>query len=129
MKIKRAEIWTADLGAPNGSEQRGRRPVLIIQNDVGNHHSPTVIVASLTDADKKCMPTHVPITARESGLRKDSVVLVEQIRTIDKSLLKDRICRVSADTMVKVNYAIRVSLGLTPVPVSKGTTAEGVTTG
>lgn len=114
MEIKRGEVWIADLGAPNGCEQRGVRPVIILQNDVGNHFSPTVIVAALTDNRKKFMPTHVAVSKAE-GIEKDSVALMEQIRTIDKTLLKHKVCSVSADTMVKVNHAIRVSLGLIPV--------------
>lgn len=114
MEIKRGDVWYADLGTSNGSEQRGFRPVIIIQNDVGNHFSPTVIVAALTDNRKRYMPTHVPISKSE-GIGKDSVALLEQIRTIDKSLLRKKICSLSHETMVKVNYAMRVSLGFVPV--------------
>ncbi|NHN33515.1 type II toxin-antitoxin system PemK/MazF family toxin [Paenibacillus agricola] len=121
--IQRGDVWVADLGTPNGSEQRGTRPVLIIQNDVGNQHSPTVIVAALTDSGKRYMPTHVPVSARD-GLKKDSVVLLEQVRTIDKSLLRDWVCELSEDEMVKVNYAIRVSIGLIPAPAPTGGRAK-----
>lgn len=119
MEIKRGEIWYADFGLGQGSEQSGSRPVLIIQNDTGNQFSPTVIVAALTDRNKRFMPTHLPIT-KKHGLDKDSVILMEQIRTIDKSRLTSRCAAVLPDhIMQKVDQLIKISLGLTPLPDPK----------
>lgn len=110
--VKRADIWIATLGNPIGCEQRGTRPVLVIQNDVGNAHSPVVIVAAITRTSRRGMPTHVPIPAAESGLPDDSMALLEQIRTIDKTALRSKIGVVSESLMLRVDYALMVSLGL-----------------
>ena len=110
--VKRGELYYADLSPVIGSEQGGVRPVLVVQNDVGNKYSPTVIAAAVTSKiDKAKLPTHIELSAREYGLSKDSVVLLEQIRTLDKTRLKERIGQVSADKMRKINEAILVSLG------------------
>ena len=109
--VKRGELY-ADLSPVIGSEQGGVRPVLVVQNDVGNKYSPTVIAAAVTSKiDKAKLPTHIELSAREYGLSKDSVVLLEQIRTLDKTRLKERIGQVSADKMRKINEALLVSLG------------------
>ncbi len=109
--VKRGELYYADLSPVVGSEQGGIRPVLIVQNDVGNKYSPTVIAAAITSQlNKAKLPTHIAL--REScTLPKDSVVLLEQIRTIDKARLQDRIGEVNSDTMKKVNSALMISLG------------------
>ena len=110
--VKRGELYYADLSPVMGSEQGGVRPVLVVQNDVGNKYSPTVIAAAVTSKiDKAKLPTHIELSAREYGLSKDSVVLLEQIRTLDKTRLKERIGQVSADKMRKINEALLVSLG------------------
>ncbi|MGM0378125.1 MAG: type II toxin-antitoxin system PemK/MazF family toxin [Bacillota bacterium] len=114
MKIKRSDVFLADLSPVKGSEQGGVRPVLILQNDVGNKFSPTVIVAAITAKMTKAkLPTHIEIMQDEVGLIKDSVILLEQIRTIDKKRLKNKIGNVSDKTMDDVDHALRVSLGLT----------------
>lgn len=113
-EVKRADIWIACLGTPKGSEQRGIRPVLVIQNDVGNEHSPVVIVAAITRTSRRGMPTHVPIPAAESGLPDDSMVLLEQIRTIDKTALRVKVGSLPERRMLRVDYALMVSLGLIP---------------
>lgn len=108
LKVKRGQIYYADLSPVIGCEQGGMRPVLIIQNDIGNAHAPTVIVAAVTSQlTKKPLPTHIEIP-----LFKDSVILLEQIRTIDKRRLKNLIATIDEDTMVKVDKAIRISLGV-----------------
>jgi len=112
--MKRGEIWIAHMGAGFGSEQAGKRPVLIIQNDVGNQYSPTVIVAAMTDRDKRYMPTHVDVDVRE-GLMKPSTVLLEQIRTIDKKRLEKKISTLTEERMREVDRAIKISFGLIPV--------------
>ena len=110
--VKRGELYYADLSPVIGSEQGGVRPVLVVQNDVENKYSPTVIAAAVTSKiDKAKLPTHIELSAREYGLSKDSVVLLEQIRTLDKTRLKERIGQVSADKMRKINEALLVSLG------------------
>ena len=110
--VKRGELYYADLSPVIGSEQGGVRPVLVVQNDVGNKYSPTIIAAAVTSKiDKAKLPTHIELSAREYGLSKDSVVLLEQIRTLDKTRLKERIGQVSADKMRKINEALLVSLG------------------
>lgn len=111
MEIKRGDIWLADLGQNEGCEQRGVRPVLIIQNNVGNLHSPTTIVASMTDAKKRYMPTHVTVEA-SGHLFKRSVVLLEQIRTIDKKKLIRKITELPDKTMEEVDARISISLNL-----------------
>jgi len=109
--VKRGQVWIAELGGASGCEQAGARPVLIIQNDVGNYFSPTVIVAALTDAKKRYMPTHVNIKA-QLGLYKDSTVLLEQIRTIDKKKVKKFVCTLPTDVMREVDSKILFSLGM-----------------
>ena len=111
--IKRGDIYYADLSPVVGSEQGGIRPVLIIQNDVGNRHSPTVIAAAITSQINKAkMPTHVEILANEFGLGKDSVILLEQIRTIDKRRLKEKIGTLDAAHMLQVGRGLEISFGL-----------------
>lgn len=111
--VKRGEIYFADLSPVVGSEQGGVRPVLIIQNDLGNHFSPTVIIAAITaKMAKPKLPTHVGITTEGTGLGRDSVILMEQIRTIDKSRLKEKICRLEDSIMESVNSALKISVGL-----------------
>ena len=112
--VKLGEIYYADLSPVVGSEQGGVRPVLIVQNDVGNRHSPTVIAAAITSQINKArLPTHIELSAQSYGLSKDSVVLLEQIRTIDKKRLKERMGRVDDGMMTKIDDAIAVSFGLT----------------
>ena len=109
--IKRGELYYADLSPVVGSEQGGIRPVLIVQNDVGNRYSPTVIAAAVTSKlDKTRLPTHIPLSP-SSGLERDSVCLLEQIRTLDKTRLRDRIGCLNEDTMKRVNQALLISLG------------------
>ncbi|MBE3555584.1 MAG: type II toxin-antitoxin system PemK/MazF family toxin [Firmicutes bacterium] len=114
MEVHRGDIFFADLSPVVGSEQGGMRPVLVIQNDIGNRYSPTVIVAAITARIQKAhrMPTHVELPAKEVGLDRDSVVLLEQIRTIDKQRLTDKIARLDDRKMEQVNIALEVSLGL-----------------
>lgn len=115
--IRRGEIYIAGLDPVVGSEQGGMRPVLVIQNDMGNRYSPTVVVLALTSAmGKPMLPTHVHVRAGDGGLAKDSVVLAEQIRTLDKRRLKDRIGMLEADAMHAVDRAVCMSLQL---PVSE----------
>jgi mRNA interferase MazF len=111
--IRRGDIFYADLSPVIGSEQGGIRPILIVQNDVGNKYSPTVIVAAITSQISKAkLPTHVEINAKHFSLEKDSVILLEQLRTIDKRRLKEKITHLSEDVMDKVDEAVRISLGL-----------------
>lgn len=113
MIVQRGEIYFADLSPVVGSEQGGVRPVLVIQNDIGNRFSPTVIVAAITAQIQKAkLPTHVEIKADKHGLERDSVILLEQIRTLDKQRLTDKITKLDDDTMKKVNHALEISLGL-----------------
>ncbi len=113
MNIKRGDIYYADLSPVIGSEQGGIRPVLIVQNDVGNRFSPTVIAAAITSQQTKAkLPTHIPIGAMTSGLSKDSVVLLEQVRTIDKKRLREKMGTVDQNSMKEINNAITVSFGL-----------------
>lgn len=113
VNVKRGDIYYADLSPVVGSEQGGVRPVLIIQNDVGNKYSPTVIATAITSQINKAkMPTHIEIDANEYGLSKNSVVLAEQIRTIDKKRLKEKIGHLDDKLMYKVNQALEVSFGL-----------------
>jgi len=113
VNVKRGDIFFAELSPVVGSEQGGIRPVLIIQNDIGNQYSPTTIVAAITGQITKAkLPTHVEISAKESGLTKDSVVLTEQVRTIDKKRLKEKVSSVDESMMKKINHALEVSLGL-----------------
>lgn len=113
MHIRRGDIFYAQLNPVVGSEQGGIRPVLVVQNDIGNQYSPTTIVAAITSQIFKAkLPTHVEINAEKSGLEKDSVILAEQIRTIDKSRLKQKVSFLDDEIMEKVNKAIEISLGL-----------------
>ena len=110
--IKRGELYYADLSPVVGSEQGGVRPVLVVQNDIGNKFSPTVIAAAVTSKINKAkLPTHIELPSNEYGLNKDSVILLEQIRTLDKRRLKERIGELPSDTMSKVDRAILISLG------------------
>jgi len=111
--VKKGDIFFADLSPVIGSEQGGVRPVIVIQNDIGNKYSPTVIVAAITSQINKAkLPTHVEIRAGEHGLNKDSVILLEQLRTVDKRRLRERIGRMDGDSMEKVNEALVISLGI-----------------
>jgi mRNA interferase MazF len=113
VNVKRGDIYFADLSPVVGSEQGGFRPVLIIQNDIGNRFSPTVIVAAITAQIQKAkLPTHVEIDAKTYGLDRDSVILLEQIRTIDKQRLTDKITHLDDELMSRVNEALSISLGL-----------------
>ena len=113
MSVKRGDIYYADLSPVVGSEQGGLRPVLIIQNDVGNRYSPTVIAAAITSRmGKTKLPTHIDITADKVGLAKDSIVLLEQVRTLDKRRLKEKMGHLDETMMNAVNAAIAVSFGL-----------------
>ena len=113
MTIKRGDIYYADLSPVVGSEQGGVRPVLIVQNDVGNKFSPTVIAAAITSQkDKTRLPTHIQLHSQDCGLAKDSVVLLEQVRTIDKKRLKERMGRVDEPYMDQIDRALSISFGL-----------------
>lgn len=113
MNIKRGDIFYADLSPVVGSEQGGIRPVLIVQNDVGNKFSPTVIAAAITSQQSKAkLPTHIQLGAQQCGLMKDSVVLLEQIRTLDKKRLKEKMGCLDTGAMNEVNKAINISFGL-----------------
>lgn len=113
MQVRRGDIFFADLSPVIGSEQGGTRPVLILQNDIGNQYSPTTIVAAITSQITKAkLPTHIEMVALPNGLEKDSVILLEQLRTIDKSRLLEKVTSLSEEMMVKVNKAIEISLGL-----------------
>ena len=111
--VRRGDIYYADLSPVVGSEQGGMRPVLIVQNDTGNKHSPTVIAAAITSQTGKArLPTHIELRAQSYGLSRDSVVLLEQIRTLDKSRLRERMGKLDDSTMNQVDSAISVSFGL-----------------
>ncbi|PYZ92146.1 PemK family transcriptional regulator [Salipaludibacillus keqinensis] len=113
MIVKRGDVYFADLSPVVGSEQGGVRPVLVIQNDIGNRFSPTVIVAAITAQIQKAkLPTHVEINAKRYGFDRDSVILLEQVRTIDKQRLTDKITHLDDDMMLKVNNALNISIGL-----------------
>ena len=113
MQIKRGDIFYADLSPVVGSEQGGVRPVIIIQNDIGNRHSPTVICAAITSKMNKAkLPTHIELNAEKYDMDKDSVGLLEQLRTIDKKRLKDKVCHLDGEIMQRVNKALMVSLEL-----------------
>lgn len=113
MSVHRGEIYYADLSPVVGSEQGGVRPVLIVQNDVGNKFSPTVIAAAITSRQEKAkLPTHIELESKGSGLSKHSVILLEQIRTIDKKRLREKMGALDNDTMNKVDSALSVSFGL-----------------
>lgn len=114
MEVSRGEIYYADLSPVVGSEQGGVRPVLIVQNDVGNKYSPTVIIAAITSQLSKAkLPTHIELNKDNSSLVKDSVVLLEQIRTLDKRRLREKICALDSLTMQRVDIALLISLGVT----------------
>ena len=131
INVKRGDIFYADLSPVIGSEQGGLRPVLIVQNDVGNRYSPTVIAAAITSRlGKAKLPTHIDVYAERFGLVKDSVILLEQIRTIDKTRLREKMGHIDDVLMQKVNNAITISFGLgeTPAAVaSTDDTAPGIT--
>ncbi|WP_059171508.1 type II toxin-antitoxin system endoribonuclease NdoA [Bacillus sp. FJAT-27445] len=113
MIVKRGDVYFADLSPVVGSEQGGVRPVLVIQNDIGNRFSPTVIIAAITAQIQKAkLPTHVEINAKRYGFERDSVILLEQIRTIDKQRLTDKITHLDDEMMEKVDEALQISLGL-----------------
>lgn len=113
INVRRGDIYYADLSPVVGSEQGGMRPVLIVQNDTGNKHSPTVIAAAITSQINKArLPTHIELSAKSYGLTKDSVILLEQIRTIDKRRLKEHMGRLDDSLMSRVDNAIAVSFGL-----------------
>ena len=113
MTVRRGEIYYADLSPVIGSEQGGIRPVLIVQNDVGNKYSPTVIAAAITSQKYKTrLPTHISVNTDNCGLQKDSVVLLEQVRTLDKQRLKERMGNLPDSEMNKINKALSVSFGL-----------------
>lgn len=117
LTVRRGDIYYADLSPVVGSEQGGVRPVLIVQNDVGNRYSPTVIAAAITSrTDKSKLPTHIEVFADKYGLARDSVILLEQIRTIDKKRLKEKMGHLDDDVMNRVNDAITVSFGLGEEP-------------
>ncbi|MBE6994697.1 MAG: type II toxin-antitoxin system PemK/MazF family toxin [Ruminococcaceae bacterium] len=112
--VKRGEIYYADLSPVVGSEQGGMRPVLIVQNDIGNRYSPTVIAAAITSQQNKAkLPTHIELRARSAGLSRDSIVLLEQIRTLDKRRLRERMGILDQSQMARIDSAIAVSFGLT----------------
>ena len=112
MEVKRGDLYYADLSPVVGSEQGGVRPILIVQNNVGNRYSPTVIAAAITSQlDKAKLPTHIALPAGTFGLPKTSVVLLEQIRTIDKQRLKEKIGELPLNLMARVNEALLISLG------------------
>ena len=113
MVVRRGDIFYADLRPVVGSEQGGIRPVIIIQNDTGNRHSPTVICAAITSRMNKAkLPTHVELECSRCNIEKDSVILLEQLRTIDKKRLKDKVCHVDKDIIAKVDKALSISLEL-----------------
>lgn len=113
MEVRRGDIYYADLSPVIGSEQGGIRPVLIVQNDVGNKYSPTVIAAAITSKKFKTqLPTHISVQADECGLAKDSIVLLEQVRTLDKQRLRERMGSLDDIEMSKINHALQVSFGL-----------------
>lgn len=113
MEVRRGDIVYANLNPVIGSEQGGTRPVLVLQNDIGNRHSPTTIVAAITSRIKKAkLPTHVEIRADDYGLERDSVILLEQLRTIDKRRLKEKLAHLDEESMIRVNEGLMISLGL-----------------
>ncbi len=116
MIVKRGDIFYADLSPVIGSEQGGIRPVLIVQNDIGNKYSPTVIAAAITSQINKAkMPTHIELDAEKYGLNKDSVILLEQIRTLDKKRLREKIGKIDDGFMKKINEALNISFGLVDI--------------
>ena len=129
MNVKRGDIYYADLSPVVGSEQGGLRPVLIIQNDIGNRYSPTVIAAAITSRmGKNKLPTHIEVYAGKVGLARDSVILLEQIRTLDKRRLREKMGHLDEDAMARVNNAISVSFGLTTSAVAADTSPKAFDT-
>ncbi len=125
MNVKRGDIYYADLSPVVGSEQGGLRPVLIIQNDIGNRYSPTVIAAAITSRmGKNKLPTHIEVYAGKVGLSRDSVILLEQIRTLDKRRLREKMGHLDEEVMTRVNSAISVSFGLTMPAVAADTSPK-----
>ena len=125
MNVKRGDIYYADLSPVVGSEQGGLRPVLIIQNDIGNRYSPTVIAAAITSRmGKNKLPTHIEVYATRAGLARDSVILLEQIRTLDKRRLREKMGHLDEAAMARVNEAISVSFGLGAAPPAYDTSAR-----
>lgn len=123
MQVHRGEIYYADLSPVVGSEQGGTRPVLIVQNDVGNRFSPTVIAAAITSQQSKAdLPTHIALQAENSGLARDSIVLLEQVRTLDKHRLKERMGRLDEASMGRVDQALSISFGLNGAAASRQAT-------
>ena len=117
MPVKRGEIYYADLSPVVGSEQGGVRPVLIVQNDIGNRYSPTVIAAAITSqCEKAKLPTHIALNAQSCGLSRNSIVLLEQVRTLDKRRLREKMGELPADAMHSVDSALSISFGLGPRP-------------
>lgn len=113
MNVRRGDVYYAELNPVVGSEQGGTRPVLVIQNDIGNQYSPTTVVAAITSQIQKAkLPTHVEIDSKKAGLERDSVILLEQIRTIDKSRLRQKVAFLDEEIMSKVNHGLEISLGL-----------------
>lgn len=112
MKVRRGDIFYADLSPVVGSEQAGVRPIVVIQNDVGNRYSPTIIGIAITSKEKIKMPTHLEIDGTKYGLEKDSVILAEQIRTLDKSRLKEKVGRLDKETLEKLKKVVEISFGL-----------------
>lgn len=112
MRIRRGDIFYADLSPVVGSEQSGIRPIVVIQNDIGNRYSPTIIGIAITSKEKVKMPTHLEIDGTKFGLEKDSVILAEQIRTLDKSRLKEKVGSLDKETLVKLKKAVEISFGL-----------------
>ncbi|MBP3470223.1 MAG: type II toxin-antitoxin system PemK/MazF family toxin [Lachnospiraceae bacterium] len=111
--MKRGDVYYADLRPVIGSEQGGIRPVVIIQNDIGNKHSPTVIVAAITSRMNKAkLPTHIELDASRYQMEKDSVILLEQLRTIDKKRMREWVCHLDGEIMTKINHALKISLEL-----------------
>lgn len=129
MEVRRGEVFYADLSPVVGSEQGGVRPVLIVQNDIGNRHSPTVIAAAITSRqDKNRLPTHIRVRADRCGLSRDSIVLAEQIRTLDKRRLRERAGCIPPEDMQRVDEALGVSMGLGGdygAPAAESTHADG----
>jgi len=116
MIIKRGEIYYAELNPVIGSEQGGTRPVLVVQNDIGNQFSPTTIIAAITaQISKAKLPTHVEVRAKRCGLERNSVILTEQVRTIDKSRLKEKVAVLDEEIMLQVDKAIEISMGLADI--------------
>lgn len=116
MNVRRGDVFYAELNPVVGSEQGGTRPVLVVQNDIGNQYSPTTVIAAITSQIQKAkLPTHVEIDSKKGGMERDSVILLEQIRTIDKSRLRQKIAFLDEDIMKKVNHGLEISLGLIDV--------------